>query len=136
MGIAANFLGLRRNYAERASVPGCGDLTAELVDECNLRPYEDLSLYKQVFSVIDTETTGLRPDAGDEVISIACVRVVGARIQNEPFYTLVDPGCEVPELATTITGIDHYGASTGATPARKGASPGAAGNGRGCGHRV
>ncbi len=105
MGIVANFLGLRRNYAERASVPGCGDLTAELVDECNLRPYEDLSLYKQVFSVIDTETTGLRPDAGDEVISIACVRVVGARIQNEPFYTLVDPGREVPELATTITGI-------------------------------
>ncbi len=105
MSIAANLSGLWRNYAERAAVPGCSDLTPELVEQCNTKPSEDLSLYELVYSVIDTETTGLRPDAGDEVISVACVRVVSAKIQNDYFYTLVDPEREVPELAATITGI-------------------------------
>lgn len=105
MSIAVNFSGLWRSYAERAAAPGCGGGVPELVERCNARPPEDLSLYELVYAVIDTETTGLRPDAGDEVISVACVRVAGARIQGDHFYTLVDPEREVPELASKITGI-------------------------------
>jgi len=104
VSIAANFSGLWRNNSG-AVRPGCDDLTPELVQLCSAKPPEDVSLYNIVYSVIDTETTGLRPDTGDEVISAACVRVVAARIQNDYFYTLVDPEREVPELATTITGI-------------------------------
>lgn len=62
-------------------------------------------LFNKTFVVFDLETTGLNPEK-DGITEIAAVKIVNGRI-IETFTTLVNPGMEIPEENTQITGITN-----------------------------
>lgn len=58
------------------------------------------------YTVFDTETTGLAPSEGDEIISIGAVRIVNGRLlRNESFERLIKPIKPVSRASQEIHGI-------------------------------
>lgn len=70
------------------------------------RSLEDSKLSELAFTVFDTETTGLDPANGDEIIQIAAVRIVnGKLLRHESFNQFVDPKRSIPPHTIPIHGI-------------------------------
>jgi DNA polymerase-3 subunit epsilon len=68
--------------------------------------WDDRRLDELTWTVFDTETTGLFPDQGDEIIAIGAVRIVNGRLlREETFDQLVDPRRTVPMQSQQIHGI-------------------------------
>ncbi len=67
---------------------------------------DDLPLTELTYTVFDTETTGLNPSQGDEIIQIGATRIVnGKLLRQESFEQLVDPGKPIPAASIPIHGI-------------------------------
>jgi DNA polymerase-3 subunit epsilon len=66
----------------------------------------DRKLSDLAFSVFDTETTGLEPSNGDEIIQLGAVRIVNGRLlRQEIFDQLVDPRVPLKPAGIPIHGI-------------------------------
>lgn len=80
----------------------------DLFNQPGQRPELDNRLLRELsYTVFDTETTGLDPRGGDEIISIGAVRILNRRIlREEVFDRLVHPRRPVPAESVKIHGID------------------------------
>ncbi len=65
-----------------------------------------IPLRKLTYVVFDTETTGLNPSKGDEIIQIGAIRIVnGHLLYHEVIDQLIDPKRFVPQESVAIHGI-------------------------------
>jgi DNA polymerase-3 subunit epsilon len=83
-----------------------------------VRELGERRLVDLAYTVFDTETTGLDPAQGDEILQIGAARIVNGKVlRQECFEQLVDPGRSIPAAGIPIHGI---------TPAMVAGQPGIA----------
>ncbi|MCB1959326.1 MAG: DNA polymerase III subunit epsilon [Rhodocyclaceae bacterium] len=67
---------------------------------------DDRPLAGLTYTVFDTETTGLNPSQGDEIIQLGAARILnGKLLHSDTFEQLVDPQRSLPAESTKIHGI-------------------------------
>ena len=87
----------------RRSDPGAPFVGRSVFDT---EPRREHRLDELTFVVVDVETTGLRPDAGDRIVSLAGVRVRAGIVRaGETFDSLVCPERPIPAASTCVHGI-------------------------------
>ena len=70
------------------------------------RALDDRRLDGLTYTVFDTETTGLQPTQGDQILQIGAVRLVNGKLRRqECFELLVDPQRDIPAAGIPIHGI-------------------------------
>jgi len=62
-------------------------------------------LRETTFAVVDVETTGVNP-AVDRVVEVACA-LIRAGKEVAAFSSLIDPGCEIPAVASAVHHITN-----------------------------
>lgn len=69
---------------------------------------DERKLSELAYTVFDTETTGLDPSSGDEIIQIGATRIVNGRLlQSEVFDQLIDPRRAIDPESSRVHGITN-----------------------------
>jgi DNA polymerase-3 subunit epsilon len=93
------------NFVRSESRPEYYDFDLFTVAEQN-RSLDDRLLTELTYTVFDTETTGLNPSEGDEIIQVGAARIVNNRLLKQEFIDqLVDPQRNIPAASIPIHGI-------------------------------
>lgn len=93
------------NFLRSESRPEYYDFDLFKITE-QTRSLDERHLVDLVYTVFDTETTGLEPAQGDEIIQIGAARIVnGKLLHQECFEQLVDPQRGIPAASIPIHGI-------------------------------
>ena len=70
--------------------------------------HDDEPLAALAYTVFDTETTGLNPSQGDQILQIGATRIVNGRLlRGESFEQLIDPGRDISAANTAVHGITN-----------------------------
>lgn len=81
---------------------------AETIDSIKSQIDWEQDLTRTGFVAFDTETTGLRPFKGDEIIALGAVLIKGGEIQEQAaFYRLVNPLRPISAQSKRITGLNE-----------------------------
>jgi DNA polymerase-3 subunit epsilon len=80
------------------------DETSGKIAPADERTQLTLATMRQI--VLDTETTGLEPEAGHRIIEIGCVEVVNRRPTSNRFHRYLNPGRLVDRGAVEVHGIE------------------------------
>lgn len=56
--------------------------------------------------VLDTETTGLRPEDGHRIVEIGAVELIDGKKTGKTYYTLINPERHIPEEVVKVHQID------------------------------
>ncbi len=98
--------------APEAAAPGAEDSRPEFYDFDLFQAapasaeWADRRLADLSYTVFDTETTGLDPSGGDEILQIGATRIVGGKLRrSEGYEQLVNPGRDIPAASIPIHGI-------------------------------
>jgi DNA polymerase-3 subunit epsilon len=110
--------------AGRDEAPGIVDEQPEFYDfdlflpRPVAEPRETLSAFLSdlEYVVFDTETTGLNPAEGDEVVSLSGVRIRRGKIVGaDTFHSLVNPGRPIPPQSTRFHGLNDQSVASAPT---------------------
>jgi DNA polymerase-3 subunit epsilon len=105
--LKSSFIKKNRPAVITASRPEFYDFNLFDIKDENLDLLE-VNLKELIYTVFDTETTGLNPEGGDEIISIGAVRIVHNRIvYQDIFEELIDPKRDIPIESYKIHGINY-----------------------------
>ncbi len=98
-------LARRRDHRSLPARPEFYDFQ-DLNQPMHWQEIEGRKLQQLSYVVFDTETTGLHPSQGDEIISIAAVRVENGKVDEAAAYSrLVNPGCPIAPDSIRFHGI-------------------------------
>jgi DNA polymerase-3 subunit epsilon len=76
-----------------------------------------MSVFERPIVMLDFETTGLSPAAGDRITEVAALRIVGGEVTDR-YVSLVNCGARVPSFITALTGITQQMVDTAPPVAR------------------
>ncbi|GGE44816.1 hypothetical protein GCM10011391_24550 [Pullulanibacillus camelliae] len=76
-----------------------------ILKEAKQKRYTLESEIKQIpITILDTETTGFHPEAGDQIISIAIAKTINGKVVDD-YYTYVNPQRAIPYHISELTQI-------------------------------
>jgi DNA polymerase-3 subunit epsilon len=107
--------------ADQGGLAAAAPVPAPLAHPDSRPTYYDFDLFKDIglsgalderrldalsYTVFDTETTGLEPARGDQILQIGATRLVNGKLRRqESFEQLVDPQRDIPAAGIAIHGI-------------------------------